>query len=104
MASNLVGNALQHGDDGDPVEVLLDGRSGELVVLSVRNTGSIAPDVLPHVFDPFRRGQQLGPHTGLGLGLYIVQQIVHAHRGWIEVESGVTKHTVFRVSVPRRTE
>jgi len=103
VASNLIGNALQHGASPEPVRVCLDGTHPELVVLSVINTGIIAPEVLPHVFDPFRGGQrEAGSHQGLGLGLYIVQQIVHAHKGRVEVESGTGSRTVFRVTVPRQ--
>jgi two-component system sensor histidine kinase/response regulator len=103
VASNLIGNALQHGDERHAVRIRLDGTSADVVVLSVMNAGTIAPEVLPHIFDPFRGGQrQVGQHDGLGLGLYIVQQIVHAHRGSIEVLSEDANETVFRVTVPRR--
>jgi two-component system sensor histidine kinase/response regulator len=103
VASNLIGNAVQHGATAEPVQVCLDGTHSELVVLSVINTGTIAPEMLPHVFDPFRGGQrEAGSHQGLGLGLYIVQQIVHAHKGRVEVESGSASRTVFRVTVPRQ--
>ena len=102
VASNLIGNAVQHGATSEPVQVCLDGTHPEVVTLSVINTGTIAPDMLPHVFDPFRGVQrEPGSHQGLGLGLYIVQQIVHAHRGRVEVESGGASRTVFRVTVPR---
>jgi signal transduction histidine kinase len=103
VASNLIGNAVQHGESGEPVRVCLDGTQPHEVVLSVINTGTIAPDVLPHVFDPFRGVQRpAGSHQGLGLGLYIVQQIVQAHEGRVEVESGQASRTVFRVTVPRQ--
>jgi signal transduction histidine kinase len=85
------------------VEVGLDGTGAEVVRLTISNAGTIPPDVLPHIFDPFRGGQrQPGRNDGLGLGLYIVQQIVLAHEGDIEVESGDTGRTLFRVKVPRR--
>ena len=59
--------------------------------------------MLPHIFDPFRGGQrQPGRNEGLGLGLYIVQQIVHAHQGSVDVQSEDATHTVFRVRMPRR--
>jgi signal transduction histidine kinase len=76
-----------------------------VVVLTVENEGNIALDMLPHVFEPFRSGQRDSGHQdglGLGLGLYIVQQIVHAHQGSVDVQSGQAAHTVFRVKVPRR--
>jgi two-component system sensor histidine kinase/response regulator len=102
VASNLIGNALQHGGDSQPVRVTLDGTDADRVVLSVRNRGVIPPEVLPHLFDPFRGGQRAGRAEGLGLGLYIVQQIVHAHGGRVDVQSAPDTHTLFRVTVPRR--
>jgi two-component system sensor histidine kinase/response regulator len=103
VASNLLGNAVQHGQGAEPVQVLLDGRQADIVVFSVTNGGSIAAEMLPHIFDPFRRGQrEAGRTDGLGLGLYIAQQIVHAHQGQVDVTSPDSTHTRFRVSIPRR--
>jgi len=100
VASNLIGNALKHGDPDSPVFVRLDGTQGDCVTLVVRNAGSIAPDVLAHLFDPFRGGQrQSGRSEGLGLGLYIVSQIVLAHQGTVDVSTG--HDTSFRVQFPR---
>jgi two-component system sensor histidine kinase/response regulator len=102
VASNLIANALHHGAQAGPVNVHLDGRQAESVVFTVENEGSIPPEVLPHIFDPFRRGRQATSHTkGLGLGLYIVQQIVQAHGGRIEVQSSAGQPTRFSVSLPR---
>jgi two-component system sensor histidine kinase/response regulator len=102
VASNLLGNALQYGSAEVPVEVRADGKPESQVTLSVANGGSIPADVLPHLFDPFRGGQRgEGRNEGLGLGLYIVQQLVHAHGGTIDVDSGNGSRTVFRVTLPR---
>jgi signal transduction histidine kinase len=102
VTSNLIGNALEHGESKEPVEVSLNGTSADWVTLSVSNTGAIPEDVLPHLFDPFRGGQrQFGRREGLGLGLYIVQQIVLAHGGRVEVKTD-TRRTTFVVEVPRR--
>ncbi len=103
VASNLIGNALQYGTSGKSVVVQLDGGHPEVVVLSVANSGSIPDDVLPFVFDPFRRRtQRTSRNDGLGLGLFIVRQIVEAHHGTVEVQSSDPDTTVFRVSIPRR--
>jgi two-component system sensor histidine kinase/response regulator len=102
LASNLIGNALQHGKPGEPVEVRADGTRPLTVTLSVTNAGQIPPEVLPNVFDPFRGGKRhLARNEGLGLGLYIVQQIVAAHQGTVDVRNENTSHVTFRVSIPR---
>jgi two-component system sensor histidine kinase/response regulator len=102
VASNLLGNAVQHGEEGTIVRVTVDGRPPGEVILKVANTGTIPPDLLPHLFDPFRGApRQPGRSEGLGLGLYIVQQIVVAHGGTVDVQSGEDNKTVFSVRVPR---
>ena len=66
------------------------------------NAGAIPPELLPHVFDPFR-GEQRQPGErarGSGSGLYIVQQIAQAHGGAIAVESADGR-TTFSVTLPR---
>lgn len=105
VASNLIGNALHHGDPAGTITVLLDGRQADTVTLTVQNKGHIAPELLPHIFDPFRSGRQAGARTkGLGLGLYIVQQLVQAHGGRIDVHSQPGQMTQFTVTLPRRGE
>lgn len=69
------------------VVVRLDGTRADLVEISMTSTGNIPADVLRHVFDPFRGGRRQASRNE-GLGLYIVQQIVRAHRGSVEVQSG----------------
>ena len=103
VTSNLLGNALQHGDEGAAVRIRADGTRPDEVLITVENSGSIPPDLLPQLFDPFRGSQrQNGRTDGLGLGLYIVQQIVVAHEGSVDVQSGTDNRTVFVVSIPRR--
>jgi two-component system sensor histidine kinase/response regulator len=100
-ASNLIGNALKHGSAAAPVRVRLDGTNDDSVLLIVKNSGAIPPDVLPHLFDPFRGGgRQSGRSDGLGLGLYIVSQIVQAHGGTVDVKTG-DGDTAFYVRLPR---
>jgi two-component system, sensor histidine kinase and response regulator len=101
VTSNLIGNALKHGNADAPVRVLLEG-SPDNVILTVKNGGTIAPDLVEHLFDPFRGGQRMGGRgEGLGLGLYIVSQIVQAHDGKVEVTTGQGGETSFQVSLPR---
>lgn len=105
VVSNLVGNALRYSPPGSPVTVRMDG-SGPGVVLEVHNAGEpIPPELLPRLFEPFHRGPSEAAsgaaHDGLGLGLYIVQQIVRAHGGSVEVRSTSRDGTTFTVHLPR---
>jgi two-component system, sensor histidine kinase and response regulator len=103
--SNLIGNALKHGDRQTAVAVRLDGTDPESVSLSVVNSGTIPDELRDHLFDPFRGGQRpSGRGEGLGLGLYIVIQIVKGHRGSVDVESGRNNQTAVRVVLPRSPE
>jgi phosphoserine phosphatase RsbU/P len=80
----------------------VDG-TGDDVFLKVCNQGPPIPaDVIPILFEPFRRGvaEDRSPR-GLGLGLYIAQQIVQAHTGTIGVESTAELGTTFTVRLPR---
>ena len=90
---NLVTNAISYGCDGE----------GRDVVLKVHNHGPAIPADLAYIlFEPFRRGisEDCSP-GGLGLGLYIVKQIVLAHDGTIAVESTETDGTTFTLALPR---
>jgi two-component system, sensor histidine kinase and response regulator len=102
VASNLIGNALKHGVASGGVQVQLDGNAPDSVCFSVANVGTIPSELLDHLFDPFRGSlRPAGRSEGLGLGLYIVYQIVKAHHGTVEVQSGCDNRTVFSVVVPR---
>ncbi|QJR11046.1 Sensor histidine kinase RcsC [Usitatibacter rugosus] len=102
VASNLIGNALQHGTAGEPVLVRLDGSDRSAVTLAVENAGAIDPTILPHVFDPFRGVQREAKRgDGLGLGLYIVREIVEAHGGTVTAQSNVERRTTFTALLPR---
>jgi len=103
VVTNLVGNAVQHGEPRTPIELRIHDE-GTDVVLEVANRGpAIPPAMLPFIFDAFRQGRtarQSRKH-GLGLGLFIVQQIARSHGGSIAVTSSETDGTTFRVRLPR---
>ncbi|MFY0572040.1 ATP-binding protein [Archangium lansingense] len=104
VISNLVGNALQYSPEGSPIRVTVDGHAPHEVMLSVHNEGAPIPeDVLPELFEPFRRGTRERTHNsgGLGLGLYIVQQIILAHGGTLSAESHSGDGTTFTARLPR---
>ncbi len=107
IISNLLGNALQHGSPKGPVE-LLAASEGSTVVLSVHNEGEpIPPEALPTLFDPLVRyataesALRRAPGS-IGLGLYIVREIVNAKGGTITVASTAQQGTTFTVRIPRQ--
>lgn len=102
VASNLIGNAVKHGEPGATIEVQLDGTHADAVILTVANAGTIPAELVDHLFDPFRGAQRpAGRKEGLGLGLYIVYQVVKAHCGTVDVTTGEHGRTAFRVTLPR---
>ncbi len=102
VISNLVGNALEHGDKAEPVSVALTSTPTHARVVVGNRGSAIAPELLPVLFDPYRRVALRGPRSkGLGLGLFISEQIVTAHGGTIEVASTPADGTVFSVTLPR---
>lgn len=85
VLSNLLSNARHHGEPGKPVTVCLRARDGEASV-AVSNAGApLPPETVATLFNPFKRASLNNPRnrTGMGLGLYIAQQIVREHSGEI---------------------
>jgi signal transduction histidine kinase len=100
VVSNLVENALAHSSAGSPVSMAISAQAGCIDVV-VENSGRpIPPEQLPTIFDAFRRGAARDSRTGLGLGLYIVAQIVKAHGGTVAAQSD-EGGTRFEVMLPR---
>jgi PAS domain S-box-containing protein len=101
--SNLIGNAIAYGAPDEPVRVEANP-SGDVIAVLVHNQGPAIPTELQRrLFDPFRRGQRdsrSATTAGLGLGLYISHEIVHAHGGRLDFESTPEKGTTFRVMLP----
>lgn len=87
LLSNLLVNALTHGDPTAPVRVQAHSDDSGFE-LSIANQGEpIPPDTIKHLFQPFSRASARPGQQGLGLGLYIASEIAHAHRGSLEVDS-----------------
>jgi signal transduction histidine kinase len=101
--SNLVSNALNHGSTSGRVRVVVDGDDPRKVIVKVTNTGVIAEELRVVLFDPFQshRARNRERNDGLGLGLYIVREIVAAHDGTIGVSSDAGEVT-FTIALPRR--
>ncbi|MHC8295759.1 GAF domain-containing sensor histidine kinase [Pseudomonas sp. LB3P58] len=99
LLSNLVANAVAHGDPDGPIDISAQINEGQFV-LSVNNQGLIAEDALPHLFRPYSRSASGTPQTGLGLGLYIARQIAQSHGGKLDVVSTEQQGTTFTFSLP----
>ncbi len=105
VLSNLVANALQHSPPGTPVSVRLEGVES-LQRVEVHNTGAPIPESLrARIFEPFHRCETAAGKPprggGLGLGLYIVSQIIQAHGGNVDVSSSLEEGTSFILLLPR---
>ncbi|MCW6512189.1 GAF domain-containing sensor histidine kinase [Lichenifustis flavocetrariae] len=99
LFSNLLGNALTHGEPGAPVRVGA-GTEGDAFVLWVANAGTpIPPATLDDLFRPFFRGKARPSQQGLGLGLYIASEIAKAHGGTL-VATSDTDETRFTFRMP----
>jgi signal transduction histidine kinase len=102
VITNLVINALKHGDSG-PIRVAIDD-AGPNVTLSVHNHGKPIPNhALRHIFEPMVTFAAPGEtmSASLGLGLFVVREIVKAHHGDIRVTSNEKDGTTFTVVLPR---
>jgi len=104
--SNLIGNALQHGAQAEPVTVDLDCKSDEIVA-KIKNKGApIDRERMQSIFEPLVRFTEEGwighsNETSRGIGLYITREIVQAHKGVIHVDSSDREGTTFTFRLPR---
>ncbi|AOB32520.1 histidine kinase [Bordetella sp. H567] len=102
VVSNLLGNALQHGDPDHPVMLRIDGGAPARILVHVANRGVIPPCQLPDLFNPFQASlESRASKNGLGLGLYIVKKFIDAHGGTVAVRSTLAEGTVFEIVMPR---
>jgi signal transduction histidine kinase len=101
--SNLLGNALQHGDADAPVSVQIDGRAPDRLSIAIGNRGAIPAERLAHIFEPFQhRDGARKSGQGLGLGLYTASTFIRAHGGDLAVASDAAGGTtVLTVTLPR---
>ena len=107
MLSNLLNNAIQHGERNQPITLSAHGDAEEVTV-QVRNHGRpIPPDQLHVIFNPLVQipsteiDDDSSPSTSLGLGLYIAREIVLMHGGTMDAESSKEDGTVFRARLPK---
>ena len=107
--SNLLSNAVQHGSQRSPVTLTAVGEV-DAVIVKVINSGEPIPSgALAAIFEPLVQAPNASSEgherskTSLGLGLFIVREIVLAHGGTISVESSMAAGTVFTIRLPRIT-
>jgi hypothetical protein len=102
----LVQNAMKYSPEGGTITVT-GQHAGPQVVILVTDEGMGIPAAdLPHVFDRFYRASNLPQTTisGIGLGLYLVKEVVALHGGTVDVESAVGQGTTVRVTLPQLSE
>ena len=106
VLSNLLNNAVQHGFRGSPIGLTAHG-DADSVFVTVKNLGRpIPPESMATIFEPLVQvtvawGEADRAHSSIGLGLFIVREIVRGHHGSIDVASFETSGTVFTVRLPR---
>lgn len=103
VVENLLSNAVKYGEPETTISIDVETGDKEVMV-AITNVGSgIAPEDLPHLFQRFLRTEeaQRGPQKGVGLGLYIVRELIEAHNGRIQAESTPGQTTTFRFTLPR---
>ncbi|HVB20427.1 MAG TPA: ATP-binding protein [Ktedonobacteraceae bacterium] len=104
VLNNLINNAIKYSPDQDEIEVGLryTGEKPGEALIWVRDYGiGIAAHELPHIYERFHRAGNLDRSiSGLGIGLYLVNELVTRHGGHIQVESIDGKGSTFSVTLP----
>ncbi|MEM7643873.1 MAG: PAS domain-containing sensor histidine kinase [Pseudomonadota bacterium] len=100
LISNLLGNAVFHGETGGTVQIRARDAGPQLAIAITNRGGKIPAAVKALLFQPFKRAEPGSSQNGLGLGLFIAKQIADSHGGDIEVESEGTE-TTFTLKLPR---
>lgn len=99
VVSNLLSNAVTHGDTSTPIRLEANNRDGYLHIAVVNSGDPIPEEVKVQLFQPFFRGGVRESQQGLGLGLYIAWEIAKAHDGTLSAMSG-PKETRFTLDLP----
>lgn len=105
VLSNLLSNAMKYSPGSAPITVAVrteEAGGTKWAVLSVQDRGiGIPPEDLPHIFERFHRGRNVGRETlGTGIGLAGAKQIVEQHGGMIEVASEEGAGSTFTIRLP----
>jgi signal transduction histidine kinase len=106
--SNLLGNAVQHGDENAPIDLKLTGEPSDVVIIIHNGGPPIPPGELQRIFDPLVRGSsaEYPKHNrpgSIGLGLYIAREVARSHGGTIDATSSREAGTAFTMRLPRHS-
>lgn len=104
--SNLMGNAVQHGDVNAPIDLTLNGENAEVEIVIHSGGPPIPVGELSKIFEPLVRGLTDGRPKknrpgSIGLGLYIAREVATSHGGSVQVTSTKEAGTAFTVRLPR---
>lgn len=104
--SNLLNNAVQHGDPASPISTVVRGEGPEIVIEVTNQGDPIPPESLQVIFDPLVQLSSRSaaaperPSTNLGLGLFIAREVAVGHGGTLDVASDARRGTVFTMRLP----
>lgn len=99
LFSNLLGNAISHGEKGSPITVKAQTEADSFELSVINKGDKISSEAKRHLFIPFSRGKVHHGQEGLGLGLFIASEIAKAHNGKLLVES-TDEETCFTFHIP----
>jgi signal transduction histidine kinase len=102
VLANLLDNAVKFSPNGQRVSIVAESAGDEVLIRITDQGPGIEPQDLPRIFDRLYRGDKSRSHRGMGLGLSLVQAVVHAHRGRIDVRSSLGEGSTFTVYLPAR--
>ena len=101
VVTNYLSNGIKYSNGNTDVKLHIS-YNDESITVSVKDNGlGISPKQLPYIFDRFFRAEKTKNLEGIGLGLFLCRQIIHAHRGKVWAESEEGEGSTFYFSIPR---
>jgi len=100
VVTNYLSNSIKYADSNEAITIIVHAEN-ELIQVAVKDHGpGIAKEQLPFIFDRFFRAEKTMNLEGIGLGLFLCKQIIHAHNGNVWAESEEGHGSTFYFSVP----
>lgn len=96
---NLMDNACKFSSDKSTT-IKLSSRPKQIIVQFINKGTGIDKNDLPYIFEPFYRGKNSASMAGYGIGLSLIEKIIHIHRAQIKVDSGINRGTTFTLIFP----